>query len=121
MTAHVLIVEDDDDFVAQLSTMIQDSAPLAVVTIARGRERACALLETHFFDFAIVDLKIPTEENGLDATPEHGKYVFHHARIVAPGTKLFVLTGSPSDDFIDDLLQQKHDADRRIHSHGSSS
>ena len=111
MTVHVLIVEDDDDFVAELSASITEAAPAALITTARGRERACELLETEFFDFAILDLNIPTQENGLDAAPDHGKYVFHHARLVAPGTKLFVLTGSPSDDFIADLLQQKHDAD----------
>lgn len=108
---HVLIVEDDDDFVAEISTLITEAAPAALITVARGRERACNLLETEFFDFAILDLNIPAQETGLDTSPEHGKYVFHHARSVAPGTKLCVLTGSPSDDFIADLLQQKHDAD----------
>lgn len=111
MTVHVLIVEDDEDFVVELSATITEAAPTALITVARGRERACQLLGTDFFDFAILDLNIPTQESGLDAGPEHGKYVFHHARLVAPGTKLFVLTGSPSEDFIADLLQQKHDAD----------
>ncbi len=108
---HVLIVEDDDDFVAEISASIADAAPVAQIRVARGRERACDLLETEFFDFVILDLNIPTQENGLDAAPEHGKYVFHHARLVTPGTKLFVLTGSPSDDFFADMLRQKHDAD----------
>jgi DNA-binding NarL/FixJ family response regulator len=111
MTVHVLIVEDDDDFVAEISASITDVASAAQITVARGRERACDLLDTEFFDFAILDLNIPTQENGLDAAPEHGKFVFHHARLVAPGTKLFVLTGSPSDDFVADMLRQKHDAD----------
>jgi CheY-like chemotaxis protein len=111
MTAHVLLVEDDDDFVAELSATVAEADPGARVTIARGRQRACELLETEFFDFAVLDLKIPTQENGLDASPEHGMFVFQHARLVSPGTKLFVLTGSPSDDFTSDMLKQKHDAD----------
>jgi len=117
VSAHVLIVEDDDDFISEISGMILEAAPAAQITIARCRERACDLLASDFFDFAILDLNIPTQENGLDAAPEHGKYVFHHARLVSPGIKLFVLTGSPSEDFFDDMLQQKHDAD--IWSEGS--
>lgn len=109
--AQVLVVEDDDDFVTEILAMINEVAPTANVKVARGRNSACSLLETEFFDFAILDLKIPTIDGALDATPEHGKNVFHHARSVAPGTKLLILTGSPSDDFISDLLQQKHDAD----------
>lgn len=111
MSAHFLIVEDDDEFASALDAMIADMPGQAHVTIARSREAACAALNDQFFDFAVLDLKIPTQNGGLDAEPEHGKYVFHHARNAAPGTKLLVLTGSPSDDFIADMLAQKHDAD----------
>ena len=38
-------------------------------------------------------------------------YVFHHLRKVSPGTKILVLTGSSSEDFIGPLMEQKHDAD----------
>lgn len=118
MIAKVLVVEDDDDFVAEISAMIQEASSTAQVIVARGRQRACELLATDFFDFAILDLNIPTQEDALDTAPEHGRYVFHYARSVSPGTKLFVLTSSPSEDFIADLLQQKHDAD--IWSEGSA-
>ena len=111
MSAHFLIVEDDDEFASALDAMIAAMPGLAHVTIARSREAACAALSGQFFDFAVLDLKIPTQDGGLDAAPEHGKYVFHHARNAAPGTKLLVLTGSPSDDFIADMIAQKHDAD----------
>ena len=43
--------------------------------------------KTGFFDFAILDLKIPTAEGTTDFDPEHGKYVFQHVRNVSPGTK----------------------------------
>lgn len=111
MSAHFLIVEDDDEFASALDAMIAAMPGQGHVTIARSREAACAALNKQFFDFAVLDLKIPIQDGGLDAKPEHGKYVFHHARNAAPGTKLLVLTGSPSDDFIADMLAQKHDAD----------
>jgi CheY-like chemotaxis protein len=117
MRPQVLIVEDDEDFVSELVSSIASVSANVDVTIARCREWACQLLDEQFFDFAILDLNIPTQERGLDADPDHGKFVFHHARIATPGTKLLVLTGSPSDDFIADMLAQKHDAD--IWSEGS--
>lgn len=111
MSANFLIVEDEEEHVSALSAMIAAMPGHANVTFAKSRDAACAFPETQFFDFAVLDLRIPTQDGGLDADPEHGKYVFHHARSVAPGTKLLVLTGSPSDDFISDMLAQKHDDD----------
>lgn len=111
MSAHFLIVEDEEEYASAISAMISALPGHANVTFAKSRDAACALLDTQFFDFAVLDLKIPTQEGGLDAEPEHGKYVFHHARTVAPGTKLLVLTGSPSEDFITDMLAQKRDDD----------
>jgi CheY-like chemotaxis protein len=111
MRPQVFIVEDDEDFVSELVSSIANVQANVDVTVARCRERACQLLDEQFFDFAILDLNIPTQDRGLDADPDHGKFVFHHARTTTPGTKLLVLTGSPSDDFIADMLAQKHDAD----------
>lgn len=111
MTASILIVEDDDDYVTEIHNILEGlGAPYRAV-VARNRDEALARLDSEFFDFAILDLKIPTGDNSLDLDPEHGKALFHHARRVTPGTKLLVLTSSPSDDFIADLLTQKHDAD----------
>lgn len=111
MIPHVLVVEDDEDFISEIEASISEASGHARVTVARGREEACALLDRDFFDLAILDLNIPTQRNGLDGNPAHGKHVFHHARSVTPGTKLLVLTGSPSEDFIADMLTHKHDAD----------
>lgn len=111
MTAHILIVEDDDEYIAELQQMIAETGGPAVPTFVTNRDDAVAKLENGYFDFAILDLKIPTAAGNTDFDPEHGKYVFHHVRKVSPGTKILVLTGSPSDDFIAPLLAQKHDSD----------
>lgn len=111
MTAQILIVEDDEDYASELNAILNGVGVLVHVTVAANREEARAYLDERFFDFAILDLKIPTTEGTLDLDPEHGKWIFHYARKVTPGTKLLVLTSSPSEDFIADLLTQKHDAD----------
>ncbi|WP_371420061.1 response regulator [Tardiphaga sp.] len=111
MTAHILVVEDDESFVEELKQIIADSGGPALPIFVTNRDDAVAKLESNFFDFAILDLKIPTALGTTDFDPEHGKYVFFHIRKVSPGTKILVLTGSPSDDFIAPLLVQKHDAD----------
>lgn len=111
MNAYVLPVEDDEDYIAELSTIFDGLKTRGQLTIARNRDEARVLLDREFYDFAILDLKIPTTHGTLDLDTEHGKFIFHHARKVTPGTKLLVLTSSPSEDFIADLLTQKHDAD----------
>lgn len=111
MTAHILVVEDDDDFITEIQRIIAECGGPAIATLATNRQDAIAKLEAGFFDLAILDLKIPTAEGTTDLDPEHGKYVFHHVRKVSPGTKILVLTGSPSEDFIGPLMEQKHDAD----------
>ncbi|WP_206364622.1 phosphotransferase [Sphingobium sp. LF-16] len=111
MTAHILVVEDDEGFIEELKKVFAGCGGPTMPTFVTNREDAVAKLESGFFDFAILDLKIPTSAGTTDFDPEHGKYVFHHLRRVSPGTKILVLTGSPSDDFIAPLLAHKHDAD----------
>jgi CheY-like chemotaxis protein len=111
MTAHILVVEDDEDFTTELRRIIADTGGPTQVTFVTNRSDALAKVDNEFFDFAILDLKIPTAEGTTDLDPEHGKLVFHHMRNVSPGTKILVLTSSPSEDFIAPLMAQKHDAD----------
>ena len=103
MTVHVLLVEDDDDFVDELRGIL-DRLPGATDTrVARSRNEAYELLDG-FLDLVVLDLRIPTMTNALDADPEHGNAVFNRIRDVAPGTPIFVLTGSPAESFLADLM-----------------
>lgn len=111
MTTSILVVEDDDDYIAELQRIISEFGSQANTTFVTNRNDAVAKLESDFFDLAILDLKIPTAAGTTDLDSEHGKYVFHYVRRVTPGTKILVLTGSPSDDFIAPLLAQKHVSD----------
>lgn len=111
MTAQILVVEDDEDYIVEIKRAIAEAGGPAIPTFVTNRDDAVAKLDSGFFDFAILDLRVPTAVGQTDFDPEHGKYVFHYVRKVSPGTKILVLTGSPSDDFTAPLLAQKHDSD----------
>jgi CheY-like chemotaxis protein len=100
----VLVVEDDQDFVEELTITLARLLGPPEVTVARSRDSAYALLTREFFDLLILDLKIPTVDTALDADAAHGRAVFGRVLQVAPGTPVFVLTGSPAEDFIGDML-----------------
>lgn len=104
MTLHILIVEDDDDFVEELHEIVATLPGECDVQVAGSREEAYEKLENGFIDLVILDLKIPTVSGALDSDPEHGHAVFNRIRTVAPGTPIFVLTGSPAEDFLSDLV-----------------
>ena len=111
MTAYVLIVEDDPDFIGAIQEVLRGMSPGVTVQVAQSRDAAMALLVTEFFDIIILDLKIPTTDGALDADSQHGFAVFTRAQKVASGTPVFVLTGSPAEDFIPDLVGNARQVD----------
>jgi CheY-like chemotaxis protein len=111
MTFNVLVVEDETDFIDELQHVIDELPGVKSVKVAKSREVAFDLLETSFFDLVILDLKIPTIDGALDAEPAHGHAVFGKCRLVAPGTPILILTGSPAEDFIPALLGQQQQVD----------
>ncbi len=111
MTLHVLIIEDDDDFVDELRETISALPGHSNIRVAGSRDQAYEMLDDGFLDLVILDLKIPTVSGALDADPEHGHAVFSRVRTVAPGTPFFVLTGSPAEDFIPEMLSNQQQID----------
>lgn len=108
---NLLIVEDDADFLEEIQQVVRSVVQDADIKIAASRNSAIALIEKEFFDFVVLDLNIPTEEGALDGEPEHGYSVLTKARSVARGTPIFVLTGSPAEQFISDLMQMPEKVD----------
>ena len=104
MTLHVLIVEDEDDFVEEMHEIVAALPGDSEVRVAGSRDQAYETLASGFLDLVILDLKVPTMNGALDADPEHGHAVFNRIRTVAPGTPIFVLTGSPAEDFLSELV-----------------
>jgi CheY-like chemotaxis protein len=111
MTVFVLIVEDEADFIDELRQIFDELPGSKDIKVARSRNAAFDLLTSDFFDLIVLDLNIPTIDDALDANPEHGHAVFARARSVAPGTPVFVLTGSPAEDFIPAMLRQQQQVD----------
>lgn len=111
MTAHVLIVEDEDAFATTLQRLLHELAPGTRIEVARSRDSACDLLDRNFFDYGILDLNIPATDGQLDTDPQHGFAVFSRAQAVASGMPVFVLTGSPAEDFIPELLRGARQVD----------
>lgn len=111
MTLHVLIIEDDDYFVDELRETIAALPGNSIVRVAGSRDQAYEMLDDGFLDLVILDLNIPTVSGALDADPEHGHAVFSRVRTLAPGTPIFVLTGSPAEDFIPEMLSNQQQID----------
>lgn len=111
MTIHILVVEDDEDFVVEIQGMLADLPGGCICHVARSRTEACAQLKAHFLDLVILDLKIPTLTGALDADPQHGLFVFNEIRTVAPGTPIFVLTGSPAEVHFREWLRHSQQID----------
>lgn len=111
MTMFVLIVEDEADFIDEIRQVFAELAGTVDISVAASRSAAFGLLDSRFFDLIVLDLKIPTIDNALDADPKHGHAVFAYARTVASGTPILILTGSPVDDFVSTMLQQQQQVD----------
>jgi len=106
-----LLVEDDEEFVNELLLVLSTLDGPPDVTVARSRDTAYQQLESAFFDLIVLDLKIPTTDGALDANPNYGRAVFGHALKSAPGTPILILTGSPAEDFISDMMERKRQHD----------
>lgn len=111
MAARILIVEDEEDFISAIRQVLTELSPACQIRTARSRDSAQEQLERDFFDFIILDLKIPTSDGRLDTDPQHGFAVFRRAQAIASGTPVFVLTGSPAENFISDLLESARQVD----------
>ncbi|MFA1684537.1 phosphotransferase [Achromobacter dolens] len=95
---HVLFVEDNKTFAEAIASSLRKT-PGSTVTVAASRDSAMSALREQFFDILVLDLGIPTRDDGLDIAPEHGQTVFYEALNSCPGTPIFILTGSEPDAF----------------------
>ena len=106
-----LVVEDEDAFSEEIVSILEALPEPPEVRLATDRDTAQALIDAEFFDLLILDLRIPTTAGVLDENPIHGLAVFTHARSVAPGMPILLLTASSAEDFIPTLLQEAQQID----------
>ena len=111
MSIRVLAVEDDPSFALTLTSLVTDQGSDVSFQLARSRDSAISQLTEESFDLVVLDLKLPTADNSLDPDVEHGRYILHQARELAPGTPILVLTGSPAEGFITNFLDHSEQVD----------
>lgn len=88
----VLVVEDDLDYLSDLRTALGGIEGLDL-QVVRSRDSAHQILENEAYDIIICDLRLPTEDGGLDKEVEHGISVVSKARSVLPGSLVLVHSG----------------------------
>jgi CheY-like chemotaxis protein len=100
----VLVVEDDQNFLATILEALQGAVPGIDLVPARSRDSAYVLITATPFDLVICDLKIPTQDGALDEDIEHGLAVHGRCREIVPGTPVLVLTAFGSLAIVASLL-----------------
>lgn len=105
---NILIVEDDADFVEDITKRISSICRDPVLTTVMSRNSAIETIRNEFFDIIFLDLRIPTHDGAMDSTPENGRAVLDYSLTTAPGTPIFILTGSPSEEFLPDIWELNH-------------
>lgn len=94
----VLLVEDNVDFARSVERAVT-AIPNCEVVWVRSRDSALSRLEEEDFDLAIIDRRIPSADEVLDDSVEHGFRVFQAVREHHAGTPVWFLTGTEDADF----------------------
>jgi CheY-like chemotaxis protein len=100
----ILIVEDSAEFLETLEAVIVRAAPDSTRIVCNSRNSALAALGTNEFDYAILDLKIPSIDGDIDTDVAHGRAVYEKVKASSPGTPVCFLTAFGDEDFIADCL-----------------
>ncbi|RMP62854.1 hypothetical protein ALQ18_02336 [Pseudomonas marginalis pv. marginalis] len=108
---NILIIEDEPDFVEEIKRKVSSLCREPIYTVAACSETAAEYLGTDFFDLIFLDLKLPTANEAMDSDPQHGRDLLDLARAVAPGTPVFMLTGSSAEQFLPEMMALNHQVD----------
>lgn len=107
----ILIIEDEQDFVDEIKGKVSSLCREPVFSVAFNATSAKEYLSSDFFDLIFLDLKLPTADQSLDSDPQHGRDLLDLARSIAPGTPVFMLTGSSAEQFLPEMMALNHQAD----------
>ncbi|ASN18176.1 hypothetical protein B7764_23850 (plasmid) [Pantoea ananatis] len=59
-----------------------------------------------FFDYAVLDLSVPESSKELEPKEKNGMEAFRLFRRIFPGTPILILTGSTTNDYVTEIIQQ---------------
>jgi CheY-like chemotaxis protein len=101
----ILLVEDELPLAERLERIGRDAG--VDVVVATHHDAAMTELDTHHFDLAICDLRIPEASSVGPPDNDHGKRLCLWIRSARPGLPLIVLTayGATSLDFLGPVLE----------------
>lgn len=108
---NILIIEDEQEFVEEIIRIVSSLCREPIYTVASCLQAASEELETGFFDLIFLDLKLPTIDGAMDSDPQHGRDLLDMARAIAPGTPIFMLTGSSAEQFLPEMMALNHQVD----------
>ena len=107
----LLIVEDAANILEALEDALDGVLGKDEIVVCRSRDNALEAINSTVFDYAVLDLKIPTVNDQLDAEVIHGEAVYRRLRRDSPGTPVRFLTAFGTEDFVTDLLQEAEKVD----------
>ncbi len=102
---NILIIEDDQDFIDDIAHRVSSICRDPVFTVATNKEAAINEITNNFYDLIFLDLRIPSSLDSMDSAPENGRAVLDFSIATAPGTPLFILTGSSAEEFLPDIWE----------------
>ena len=109
---HVLVVEDDPDYVSHILEVLQALNATIEVDVATSREEAITRIESgKFYDLLNLDLTLPFSRGNPDKNVEYGAEVFHASKKIALGLPILILTGSSTDALVSDFLRSADQSD----------
>lgn len=99
-----LLLEDDPDE-AKIILEILDPYEFKHIVNLQQMLDVCED-DTYFFDYAILDLRIPESFVSLSPTEDNGIKAFRAFRSAFPGTPILILTGSHSNEHFREMVSQ---------------
>jgi CheY-like chemotaxis protein len=104
--ARLLIVEDEEDFFQSIRQACLEADAACEITWAKSRDAALLRASESFFDLAVLDQKIPTIDDALDAHVDHGRAVWDELFASSPGMPILILTALSADDIISTVVRR---------------
>lgn len=83
MNARILVVEDNDALAENMAELFEEIG--AHVTVCPSRKEALAVAELAGFDLAIVDIRLPGHDDGVDLVPDLRRHNSHGEVILVTG------------------------------------
>ncbi|MFJ6652903.1 phosphotransferase [Microbacterium sp. NPDC091313] len=94
----MLLIEDEDRSVRQTMESLHQVFGDVAVTVVGSLAEALRAIETQFFDLAICDIQIRSDDSSLDASEQHGIAAYEALHLQSPGTPVVFLSAHASID-----------------------